>query len=1451
MGIRVTRAIYLMVLLAAVLGRQAIAQQDNPVYPDDSATARQTLLRVGELVGGGNSPEAVRELQRLLDEQPDRVVASEADGAVFVSVRARVHAMLLNSAELLELYRKVEGARGQRELDAGRHSDVERARLLTSAGLEATLRVAQEWLEAGCFDAASRTLDQLERHPDRRGGGDGPRRTVEFAARLAPYLARPVGWDRVRRWQAEAGSGQPVTESIAPLPPLLRTPSVDSTIGNEALDAEGVPATPLWSLPMEPVALPDESSANHPEAAPTPEDLAANLWVFPTVVGDTLVVNDGVFITARDRYTLQPRWWVRPASPEATDDPLRPRRAAATRSSGRLVEDTNTTTVHGRTVVATTGIASTGEREGESVTCAIDLVTGRLLWAVDLPNSDPRLEGTSIRGPALIDGQTVVVCARKNPQGRRIISISLVGLSIADGSVRWVRPLGSAGAIPWGRGERRVGDAPLLHEGVVYCVDSLGIAAAVEAATGRPVWIKALPIPAMSNAGGMEVGMPWQWGKPIIEGPDVIFIAPNRRAVVRLDRATGAMVAIRSTTDLGDPQYLLKAGDRLAAVGRNAIAFVELTNLATGQISTTRTFPNGIVARVVVAGDRLVVPRFDGLALIDPKEPGRDAGNVRIQRFGNVLALASQLLVIDATNLHSFLTWGVANRLLNDRMVAEPDDPEPAITFAELAYRSSNHDQIAGAADRALQAIDRPGAGEAHRLSRQRLFRVLSEMVVSTQERWVGGEGAFPAPRRAASGQADQPPMIEARHLGEVIVRLGRAAQTPDERVSHLIAMGQFKQTSGDAAAAVEAFQQVLADANLSAGAWRAGGMAVRAELEATRRLQRLISESGPTPYAGFDAQAQATLAALAATAPATEFERIARQFPVSSVAPGAWIRAAEAHEAAGRSHAALAALRAGLACAEAMPSHASAVGELAGRLVTRLRANEQYFAAAQIMSRMAREHRAVVLTDGGLPLDAGAVSADLMKRLAGLSRLPRISAEVRPDAQSIAGWSLLSARSRETHGRACEQVMMVSGAESKIGLWGIGSGGAAQAAGGEHLHLLWSRAFTGVPPTILRLDPDSVYMVWDDPADAGPSVERVDAIDGRSRWKTEPLRTLLLDDRAAKARLDGSPRYFEVPIDGQVRATDVLIALDDQAVAVVERCGRAAGFDAETGRVIWKAVSPITQVSDIDAASGVVVIAGAAAPADDAAAVVGLTPTIVVLDARTGAPLHRLDALAGTVRWIRLWSSADAPGATLIAGLGPQIDAFDLASGRLNWSIPGGPGFSSLDAWLFGERLFVLDEHRSLWLASAATGRVGASPLETYEHLLGAAIIEACAIGAGRTSTVFATQHGVCVFDAAGELVGIDALDAQADDGWLLPAAVAEGVLVTVETRPVENLDGDAVYRLHILDSRSALLKATRELTGLDLPPRAIAVVDGRIIVTAGAHSYVLPAPEADAGRR
>jgi outer membrane protein assembly factor BamB len=182
------------------------------------------------------------------------------------------------------------------------------------------------------------------------------------------------------------------------------------------------------------------------------------------------------FVTARDRFTLQPRWSVRPVSDEGSVDPWAARRASV---AGRLIEDTCNVTVYGQILIATMGIAQNGDRDGDPGTFAIDCRSGRVMWSVVPTRLDPQLEGSTVRGPALVDGGTVILGARKQAQGRRITSFYLFGVALDTGKLQWVRPAGSAGAIPWGRGEQRVHPAAILNRGIVYAVDPLGVIIAV------------------------------------------------------------------------------------------------------------------------------------------------------------------------------------------------------------------------------------------------------------------------------------------------------------------------------------------------------------------------------------------------------------------------------------------------------------------------------------------------------------------------------------------------------------------------------------------------------------------------------------------------------------------------------------------------------------------------------------------------------------------------------------------------------------------------------------------------------------------------------------------------------------------------------------------------------------------------------------------------------------
>ncbi|MEM8758491.1 MAG: hypothetical protein AAGF47_12015, partial [Planctomycetota bacterium] len=141
----------------------------NPVYVDDSPSAGQVFRELPGLIDRGNAAEVVRALQRLLETEPDRLVPDADDPDLFRSVRTAAHRALLDRPELLERYRSVTEPVARAALDRGETETVERAMLLTAAGFDAALAVAEDRFRRGDFAAAILALEQLNEHPDRAG----------------------------------------------------------------------------------------------------------------------------------------------------------------------------------------------------------------------------------------------------------------------------------------------------------------------------------------------------------------------------------------------------------------------------------------------------------------------------------------------------------------------------------------------------------------------------------------------------------------------------------------------------------------------------------------------------------------------------------------------------------------------------------------------------------------------------------------------------------------------------------------------------------------------------------------------------------------------------------------------------------------------------------------------------------------------------------------------------------------------------------------------------------------------------------------------------------------------------------------------------------------------------------------------------------------------------------
>lgn len=1457
--------------MAAFLGLgpgAALAQpQLNPVYVDDAPAAADALARVRDHIAANNLDEAVRVLQSLLDEQADRVTPSAGDPDVFVSVRSRVHEALLDNPPLLGRYRALVGPRAAAELESGATAAVERSLLLTSAGMEATLRIAQGLMEDGKFEAARLALDQLERHPDRLGADGAGDRAASLGkdaagllATLSGYIPRAEVRAMAERWAAESGSPLPegfgrerawpdraLCEGESPLGPLPE------------LSTSGLISKPLWTVPIGPASpisldLPLQMAGAAGRGQGSIPLHARVLEVLPTVCEDLLVINDGAVISAWDRFTLSPRWTVQPSGISQNRDDANDaerafglqRRAIWGAING---SDALTVTIRGRYGAVATGRNAGAGRDGDDRVHGLDARTGRVRWTRTLSDIDPGLSDSMVRGPLEIVEGVVILAARKHLPDRRLLSLTLVGLDADTGRTIWQRVIGSAGWLPFAA-QSYGPEGTTIDRGIAYRSDRLGVVGAVECASGRAVWMRR--IPADANNTGQTDPQAWEISRPIVHAsaprPSIIVVAPDQKRLVRLDQTTGQELESTPTGRIlqGGPAYLLRAGEMIAAIpsasagGASRIAFLPIDDLDAGEVSLTPLFdPPGIWGRVSVVGDKVLAPIVDGLALIDPARPGSRPLLQALDEPGNILALGRQLLVIDDSRAHSYLQWETAESILTERMAADPADPTPAVTFAELAYRAGRPERIEATVDAALAAIRRDPEAERNRTARARLIETLNAMINSglePMETRADAPAAAADPGRARTRGAIPPRIEDRRLLAALVERLGTAAQTPDDRVAVVLAGGRLAEQAGEddpaqATRAAALYQQVFDDPQLAMANWRGSGVSIRGELEAARRLEQLIARFGATVYAAEEAEAARLLAEAGPDASVESLERLVGRFPLAATTPQAYLQLHAALKKGEEARSATTALELGLKTAQRVAgTPPGVIGELAGRLVTELRAKRQTEAAAGVLRNVQKRFAGVPLTVGGSPLDAQAIEGELAAAIAQSMRWPRIGQVTAEHVQTIQGWALMRPLLRDPRPHVAPCLAMES--EREVAVF-------APERGGGPLTQVWSRRVEDAGASLIKVSSDGAYILCRASRTGG--VEKVALAPDAAGWKSESPAKIFPPNETTRG-LNLAPGVladqFDTPDDGIVLADDLLVAMDERTLVLVQRGGRIAALDTDTGELLWTGSTPVARVYDAQVSGGVLVVAGDSGRTDAAGALMDIEPAVQVVDARTGRLGQRIGGLDTRVRWVRVTGEG-----AIICGLENQVLSIDLASSQRNWTIDSVDVMPAAAAWVFGDRLLMMSPDRSLWLASVSTGRLNPKSLETpRSHTESTRDLDAF-LTTGNVDGPFAvpTQQGIMIFGAEGQLQGVDGMGGI--DTMLLPRAAEERAVAIETISEGRGESGLMQYRIHVMETGGGMLVDSRPVQ-LGARPMEAELLDGRIAVSAGAMTVVIEAP-------
>ena len=312
-------------------------------------------------------------------------------------------------------------------------------------------------------------------------------------------------------------------------------------------------------------------------------------------------------------------------------------------------------------------------------------------------------------------------------------------------------------------------------------------------------------------------------------------------------------------------------GDLLCGVGAKATCY----DISRGRLHWSAPLPEGsdLFGRGVWVDDRLLVPTRESLSSFSVADGQRrtlswpaDVGG------GNIVGLPDQLLVAGGEAIAAYVSKTEIWTSLRQRLIAEPEDPGPALEFAEVALRGGEYADALAMLD---EAVRRTGnlVEPADPVLQKQLFEDVLAFVDTL----------------AARGLLE-PDLLERL--------FGYASQSSPDAQGHLVLrsrFGQLFQERDQSERAVGLYQQVLRDRSLrelpapgeeieaeSAGAW------------AAVQIERLIKREGPSVYAPFEAEAGGWLQSARVAKDEALLARVAETFPNSNAAPQALIARAD-----------------------------------------------------------------------------------------------------------------------------------------------------------------------------------------------------------------------------------------------------------------------------------------------------------------------------------------------------------------------------------------------------------------------------------------------------------------------------------------------------------------------------------------------------------------------------
>lgn len=983
-------------------------------------------------------------------------------------------------------------------------------------------------------------LDQYAKiYPDSRGalaGREGLYRETLSAVFTHDRLALPVQPDG--RWPTFAGA--PSRTHVVPDPV-----DVGSLQWRVELDAVKVgTGRPYRGVNM-------VSGPTHPDKL---------LAYHPIVLGDQVIVCDAGQILA---YDLNDRPTGRPGSLVGAvklawkhDEEQGGGGPQATRMTVGIPRFTLTAV--GDRIYARMGLTSVpfmgGRMAGgsQSYLVAVDQSTdGKILWkklpgdvTISRKPGDNTSRNLGFEGTPVADVRNVYVAMTDR---REQITTYVVCLDGATGATRWVKYLGAAsadaenmfgmgmggmgmggGASPGDFGHRLLS----LDGSAIYYQTNLGAVVALDAETGGIRWVATYPRQDRLAGGTHDRDL-----NPAVIYNGLVIVAPDdANAIYAFDAASGRLAWKTDPlpNEVKLSHLLGVAKGRLIATGDRVLLF----DVKTGKL--LHSWPDSGhgfegYGRGLLAGDKIYWPTRNEIHVLFQETGLRSDPPIRLQETfqesgGNLAVGDGYLIVAQERKLVVFCQNRRLMQRYREEIARAPDQAAPYYRLGQAA-EATGADEVALASletavrlGKTSDTIDGNSLIEAGRDHRFRLLMKMGEKA-RTAGALPASEGRF----REAAGAA----------------RVGR------DRLRARLAEADVQLQRGAAVESVGTLQSLLAETELRglSVSIDSGRRTIRSDLLIADRLASTVRDKGQAVYARYDREAGALLDRGKTSGDPRLLEEVARNFPIASVVPDAWLALGRLHQAGARPAEAVRAYKRLLASPASEERRASALVELARTYESR-----KFWASA-------RETYALALR-----------------------RFPKVEVEDDQDGKARPLGPLVSARlSRPPFNRM--------------------TGDRSEPTLPVPLARLWTKLFDskwrpiaaeGAPPS---LESSSIFLA------RGTEVRPILADDGPSPWTADlggtPLWVGYLDDRVLAASEDrlvavdmatGRPLWkFDAALSGTLKPTANPFDRPAAARSVAESDGKLHGFrvvasqvyclrgereliaiDGETGQINW-----------------------------------------------------------------------------------------------------------------------------------------------------------------------------------------------------------------------------------------------------------------------------------------